>query len=149
MKGKENRWKHAASVAYSSITSTRVCLRQPWTGQEDWQADRFIISTKCSLWEDISASTALSTAVRESWGGEKKIQQNEQWGKNKLMMDLSTSSNIKHCKPFNLTTLVSRRAHDPAGADVCGRWPKGEEENESTSQKQKWRKRCRCLSPNG
>lgn len=63
--------------------------------------------------------TFYSCQRKLRWG--KKIQQNEQWGKNKVMMDLSTSSNIKHCKLFNLTTLVSRRAQDPAGDDVCGR----------------------------
>lgn len=147
MKGKENRWKHAACVTYNSITSTGVCLWQPWTGQEDWQADRFIISTKCSLWEDISASTALSTAVRETWGGKhRKINSR---GKINWWWIFSLLSNIKRCKLFNLTRLMSRRVQDPAGADTCWKWPKGEEENESASQKQKWRKRCCCLSVKG
>lgn len=112
IKGKEHRWKQAASVAYGSITSSGVCLWQPWTGQEDWQADRLIISTKCSLWEDISASTALSMAVRETWGGKKtnakKAKKINSRGKINSWWIFSLLGNIKHCKLFNLTTLMSQ-----------------------------------------
>lgn len=51
----------------------------------------------------------------------KKIQQHEQRWKNKLAMALFASYDMKHCELFNLTRLMSRRAQDPAGADVCGR----------------------------
>lgn len=65
-------------------------------------------------------------------------------------MDLfSLLGNIKHCKLFNLTMLMSQRR-----AGSCRRWhmwgdQKGDEENESATQKQKWRNRRRCMSVNG
>lgn len=80
---------------------------------------------------------------------EKKHRKINSRGKINWWWIFSLLSNIKRCKLFNLTRLMSRRVQDPAGADTCWKWPKGGEENESASQKQKWRKRCRCLSVNG
>lgn len=79
---------------------------------------------------------------------EKKYNKMNSRGKINSRWILSLLSNIKHCKLFNVTTLMSQRTQDPAGADICRRWPKGKKESESTSQKQTWWKRHRCLSVN-
>lgn len=143
MKGKENRWKHAASVAYSSITSTGVCLWQTLNRAGRLTGRQIYNIHKVQPLRRHQRLNCTFYGCQRNLRREKKTKKSQKInskGKINSWCIFSLLGNTKHCNLFNLTVLMSQTRAGSCRRRHNARWPK-RRRRERVSYS--WRKRCR------